>query len=30
VRLPYNVNDPRFSDALVAAFNDVSRDRLAA
>jgi len=30
VRLPYNINDPRFSDALVAAFNDVSRDRLAA
>jgi uncharacterized protein (UPF0261 family)/ABC-type branched-subunit amino acid transport system ATPase component len=30
VRLPHNINDPRFSDALVAAFNDVSRDRLAA
>ena len=30
VRLPYHINDPRFSDALVAAFNDVSRDRLAA
>jgi uncharacterized protein (UPF0261 family)/ABC-type branched-subunit amino acid transport system ATPase component len=30
VRLPYHINDPRFSDALVTAFNDVSRDRLAA
>jgi uncharacterized protein (UPF0261 family)/ABC-type branched-subunit amino acid transport system ATPase component len=30
VRLPHNINDPRFSDALVSAFNDVSRDRLAA
>jgi uncharacterized protein (UPF0261 family)/ABC-type branched-subunit amino acid transport system ATPase component len=30
LRLPYNINNPRFSDALVAAFNEVSRDRLAA
>ena len=30
VRLPLNINDPHFSDALVAAFNDVSRGRLAA
>lgn len=25
VRLPYNVNDPRFSDALVAAYNEIAR-----
>jgi uncharacterized protein (UPF0261 family) len=30
VRLPYNINDQRFSDALVAAFDEVSRGRLAA
>jgi uncharacterized protein (UPF0261 family) len=30
LRLPYNINDPRFSDALVAAFDEVSRGRLAA
>jgi uncharacterized protein (UPF0261 family) len=30
VRLPHHINDSRFSDALVAAFSDASRDRLAA
>jgi uncharacterized protein (UPF0261 family)/ABC-type branched-subunit amino acid transport system ATPase component len=30
IRLPHNINDPQFSDALVAAFREVSRDRLAA
>jgi uncharacterized protein (UPF0261 family)/ABC-type branched-subunit amino acid transport system ATPase component len=30
LRLPFNINDPRFSDALVAAFDEVSRGRLAA
>jgi uncharacterized protein (UPF0261 family)/ABC-type branched-subunit amino acid transport system ATPase component len=30
LRLPYSINDPRFSDALVAAFNDLARDRMAA
>jgi uncharacterized protein (UPF0261 family)/ABC-type branched-subunit amino acid transport system ATPase component len=30
VRLPYNINDTRFSDALVAAFREVARERMAA
>jgi uncharacterized protein (UPF0261 family)/ABC-type branched-subunit amino acid transport system ATPase component len=30
VRLPYNINDTRFSDALVAAYREVARERLAA
>jgi uncharacterized protein (UPF0261 family) len=30
IRLPYNLNDTRFSDALVAAFREVARERLAA
>jgi len=30
LRLPYNVNDQRFSDALVEAYRDAARERLAA
>jgi uncharacterized protein (UPF0261 family) len=30
VRLPYHINDPRFSDALVVAFEELTRGRRAA
>ncbi len=29
-RLPFNLNDPRFAEALVATFDEAARDRLAA
>jgi uncharacterized protein (UPF0261 family) len=30
VRLPHHINDPRFSEALVAAFEELTRGRRAA
>ncbi len=30
IRLPHNLNDPAFADALVAAYRDAARERLAA